>query len=39
MVCRGFSDAIECGASSFDFGDDAVDGFSPNEGLGVGVPV
>ena len=38
VVRRGFV-LVEGGASSFDFGDDLLGGFVPDEGLGVLVPV
>ena len=39
VVCRGFSDLVECGSSSFDFGDDFFGGFVPDERFRVVVPV
>ena len=39
VVCRGFSDPVECGSSSLDFGDDFLGGFVPDERFRVLVPV
>ena len=39
MVCHGFSDPVECGSSSADFGDDFFGGFVPDERFRVFVPV
>lgn len=39
VVCRGFSDLIKCGSSSFDFGDDFFGGFVLDERFRVVVPV
>ncbi len=39
VVCRGFSDPVECGSASADFGDDFFGGLVPDERFRVLVPV
>lgn len=39
VVCRGFSDPVECGSSSLDFGDDLFGGLVPDEWFRVVAPV